>query len=56
MKFTSEDFLICAAEEVSLKIYQFNIKIRIKLIIVNNMNWLVIQCGNLKDGCMGMPG
>ena len=30
----------------------YYIKIRIRLVIVNKMNWLVIQSGSLKGGCM----
>jgi len=34
-----------------LSIY-YHIKLRIRLDIVNKINWLVIQCGSLKGGRM----
>ena len=47
---------ICVAKEVWLRILSLyhHIIIRIRLIIVNEMNWLVIQCGSFKGGLMGV--
>ena len=54
-RFRASD-LCCKGGLVKDLSIQYYIKIRIRLVIVNEMNWLVIQCGILKGGFMEKLG